>query len=70
MDLNGAAKKPAPFKAPSTKTRHPDVMAKMEMAERARIRNTKDLTQLTRTQMIIRQKMVCHFNSFVPNFRS
>ena len=60
----------APFKAPSTKTHHLDVMAKMEMTERARIRNTKDLTQLTRTQMMIRQKMVCHFNWFIPNLRS
>jgi hypothetical protein len=40
------------------KIHHLDAITKMEIAEREKIRKTKDLTQLTRTQLIIRQKMV------------
>lgn len=53
-------KNSTPFKV-RAKTHHLDAMAKMEKAERARIQNTKDLTQLTRTQITIRQKMVRGF---------
>ena len=50
-------KNPAPFKG-RAKFHQLDTITEIEIAERATILKTKDLTQLTRTQKIIRQNMV------------